>query len=193
MLSSAGLPQQLRATSILRLGIIPSDSLTSSKSNSELVYSLRNVLQNSLTHDCASPTCQWHPSTSQAPDSPVCYIPARDQSDAPDLSDTPRDQLDVTVKLFFLDKDQPASESRQTAEAALKEFHLATGLSDVDLLIMQSPGVHYEAAPGTAAEEQSLVANEVQRYNVSCISHLHARLEAETQQNATRTSLPCPA
>lgn len=162
-------PLQLRATSILKLGIIHSDSLTSAKSNSELVHSLRNLLAASLSHDCNNADCHWSPSFSYQDSERSLFIPKADESDSPDLSDTPRDALDVTAKLFCL---QPQQEDPvQQTTKAVQLLEQAIGLKGVDLLILQSPDIHYEADQAeSAADEKALIDRERRRYNVQCSS-----------------------
>lgn len=94
------------------------------------------------------------------------FVPAAGISDAPDLSNNPRDSLDVTAKLFFLENAQNPVKETQTALDLLEN---AIGIQGADLFIMQGPNMHYEDPLRSEEEEEALVNRERQRYNASVL------------------------
>jgi glutamate--cysteine ligase regulatory subunit len=80
------------------------------------------------------------------------YIPAIDFAQS-GLVEEPRDQYDVTVKLFYL-PGIPASRrcahTRQAIDLVLKELHI----DSIDLLIVSFPGVSFDADDETEEDDE---------------------------------------
>ncbi|GAA95270.1 hypothetical protein E5Q_01926 [Mixia osmundae IAM 14324] len=159
----------LYAQSILRLGKLPSVSLTSRKSNSELVYSLRTLLETSLPlpqcpSSCASESSKAESSSIEpmqtngsqtnieagwcawSPKERALSIPSPLSLDH-DLTTEQRDSLDITAKFFYLNPHTSSSIPHldpEWVEQAVQQFTLATGLNEIDLLILSLPGVVYD-------------------------------------------------
>lgn len=136
-------------------------SFSSSKSNTELVNSLRSNIEaaiesapvingnakangngngDSTPHLETSKPCyeSW---TSTAEDGKVLYVPALDFANS-QLQEE-REQYDITVKLFYLPDVPITSRRAQTKEAldlVLKELHMPS----IDLLIVSFPGIYFD-------------------------------------------------
>jgi hypothetical protein len=141
----------LYADSILRHGIIPPTSLTSRRSNSELVLSLRDLLSVALADE---------PSFAYDQPSLTVRIPHPDSiSPSPSISSEPRAGLDVTVKFFYLSTSEAEYNPEWTTDA-LDELKRSTGLDSVDTFIASFPGFLFDEYNDDGNEEVSKVLEE---------------------------------
>jgi hypothetical protein len=145
----------LYADSILRHGIIPPSSLTSRRSNSELVLSLRNLLSAALSEETSF---AFDPSTLTA------RIPHPDSiSPAPSLSSEPRSGLDVTVKFFYLSASGETGDAQYNPEwtvDALNELKRSTGLDSVDTFITSFPHFVFDESNDDGCPEAAKIREE---------------------------------
>ena len=124
---------------------------TVSKSNVELINSLRTNFLAAQEESSLLPNLSTHASTKAEPKLPkypswttregdVLYIP----SIKPTPLAEPRESYDITVKLFYLPGIPPSRRCTHTKEAialVLKEL----GVSTIDLLIVSYPGISFDA------------------------------------------------
>ena len=83
----------------------------------------------------------YHKWTSHSKDHKTMYVPELDFKDS--ALGEEREQYDITVKIFFLPgEDEAAREAhvREALDLVLKELHMP----NVDLLILQFPGVYFD-------------------------------------------------
>jgi len=172
----------LYADSILRHGIIPPTSLTSRRSNSELVLSLRNLLSATLTEETSF---DFDPSTL------TVRIPHPDSiSPTPSISSEPRAGLDVTVKFFYLSASGEAAESRYNPEwtaEALNELKRTTGLETVDTFIASFPHFVFDDSNDDGCLEDAKVRDVVKQsqnedlLDMAAVDHVWAHLSGMSQ------------
>jgi len=122
------------ADSVLRYGI-SSQSLTSKKSNSELVQSLRALLDSALSIKDDQDFI-WEPQKCRI------SIPNPQSLDHASL-DQPRASLDVTAKLFYL-LETPDQPYPSWIAESLHHLTVATGLDSVDTLILSFPHLTFD-------------------------------------------------
>lgn len=127
-------------------------SIPSSKSNTELVNSLRANIKASIeevpttngngTHLDSHPhKANFKSWTSTSDDGKVLYIPAIDFENS-QLQEE-REQYDITVKLFYLpgvSVDSRESQTREALDLVFKELHMPS----VDTLIVSFPGIYFD-------------------------------------------------
>ncbi|KIX04153.1 uncharacterized protein Z518_07707 [Rhinocladiella mackenziei CBS 650.93] len=110
----------------------------SSKSNIELINSLRSNFASSQHHSANAANSDYTRWTTREDD--TLYIP----SWQPTPLVEPRDSYDVTVKLFFLPSipsSRRCGHTREAIDLVLKEL----GIDSIDLLVVSYPGVSFDA------------------------------------------------
>lgn len=129
----------LYADSVLRFSLDASVDYTSRRSNSELVHSLRALLDAALPEGASYDAARRR-----------AYIPEPTElARAAGVEGTPRSALDVTCKLFLLDLElaEPARHARE----AVEQLRIATGLETIDTLIVSCPHVRFDDDQPSAA------------------------------------------
>ena len=121
----------LYADSVLRFSLDASVDYTSRRSNSELVHSLRALLDAALPEGASYDAAKRR-----------AYIPEPTELGRAAAEAGPRSALDVTCKLFLLDLE--LSEPARHAREAVEQLRIATGLETIDTLIVSCPHVRFD-------------------------------------------------
>ena len=164
----------LYADSVLRFSLDASVDYTSRRSNSELVHSLRALLDAALPEGASYDAAKRR-----------AYIPEPTELARPAAADA-RAALDVTCKLFLLDLelDEPARHARE----AVEQLRIATGLETIDTLIVSCPHVRFDDdQPGAAGDGDGAAAAEC-----SDCDDPHARTAASPIDDDALTRLFAP-
>jgi diketogulonate reductase-like aldo/keto reductase len=145
----------LTATSILKTGV--SASSVTSAGNSELILSITSLLDQALPGPDSpddSPSC--------ALDAGCLFVPNPDQLEPSELPEFPREQLEVTVKFWYLSGEAQKARTYdpQWALTALDRLKDTIELDSVDNFILQVPNIAFD---------QELLADETQedQFNTS--------------------------
>ena len=144
---------------------MPAASITSAKSNSELVWSLSNLLDSTLLPSSDNEDAQANDEAEEAnfsyqSTSRALFIPNPSTLDKSDLASYSRATLDVTVKFFFLPassgKASPHTLSADYVQHGLDLLSNLTGLQDADTVILQAPGIQFDDEPESQEEEGAI-------------------------------------